>query len=54
MVLSKKLKNHWKGKHIERKYHLIHEVVQRVDIVVEKIPSMDNLAMQRTLDYSIP
>ena len=33
-----------KGKHIERKYHLIREIVQRGDIIVEKIASEDNLA----------
>ena len=41
---SKEPRNHRKGKHIERKYHLIREIVQRGDIMVEKIPSADNLA----------
>ena len=38
---SKEPRNHQKSKHIERKYHLIHEIVQRIDIVVEKIPSIN-------------
>ena len=44
MAQSKEPRNHRKGKHIERKYHLIREIVQRGDIMVEKIPFMDNLA----------
>ena len=30
-------------KHIERKYHLIHEIVNRGDVVVSQIASEDNL-----------
>jgi hypothetical protein len=33
-----------KGKHIERKYHLIREIVSRGDVIVAKIPSAENLA----------
>ena len=33
-----------RGKHIERKYHLIHEIVSRGDAVVTQIASEDNLA----------
>ena len=33
-----------KGKHIEGKYHLVREIMQRGDIIVEKIASEDNLA----------
>ena len=40
----KEPRNHRKGKHIERKYHLVREIVQRGDIIVEKIASEDNLA----------
>ena len=38
MTLSKEPRNHRQGKHIERKYHLILEIVQMVDVVVENIP----------------
>ena len=41
---AKEPKNHRKGKHIEMKYHLVRETVQREDIIVEKIASDDNLA----------
>ena len=41
---SKEPRNHGKGKHIERKYHLIHDIVQRGDVTVTKIATTDNLA----------
>ena len=34
---------HKKGKHIEHKYHLIRDIMQRGDVVVTKIASADNL-----------
>ena len=40
----KKPRNHWKGKHIERKYHLIHEIVSRKYVDVEMITSTENIA----------
>ena len=41
---SKELRSHKRGKYIERKYHLIREIVHRGDIVVMKIASEQNLA----------
>ena len=41
---SKDLRNHKKGKHIERKYHIIQDIVARGDIVVAKIENANNLA----------
>ena len=41
---SKKLRSHKRGKHIERKYHLIREIVQKGDLSVTKIASIENLA----------
>ena len=41
---AKEPRNHRKGKHIERKYHLVREIVQKRDIIVEKIAFEDNLA----------
>ena len=41
---SKELKSHKRGKHIERKYHLIREIVNRGDVAVSQIASEDNLA----------
>ena len=41
---SKEPRSHKRGKHIERKYHLIREIVHRGDVAVTKIPTLDNLA----------
>ena len=41
---SKEPRSHKRGKHIERKYHLIREIVHRGDVDVMKIASQDNLA----------
>ena len=40
---SNEPRNHRKGKHVERKYHLIRDVVQRGDVTVTKIATIDNL-----------
>ena len=41
---SKEPRNHGKGKHIERKYHLIRDIVQRGDVTMTKIATTNNLA----------
>ena len=40
---SKDPRNHKKGKHIERKYHIIRDIVAHGDVVVAKIDSSNNL-----------
>ncbi|CAN4084658.1 unnamed protein product [Withania somnifera] len=40
---SKKPRSHKRSKHIERKYHLIQDIVQREDVVVAKIALENNL-----------
>ena len=40
---SKNPRNHKKGKHIERKYHTIQDIVAQGDVVVAKIDSANNL-----------
>ena len=45
---SKEPRSHKRGKHIERKYHLIREIVQRGDVIVTKIASEHNIADQFT------
>ena len=40
---AKEPKAHQKSKHVERKYHIIREIVSRGDIVVYKVPSEDNV-----------
>ena len=37
-------RSHKRGKHIGRKYHLIHEIVNQGDVAVSQIASEDNLA----------
>ena len=41
---AKEPRSHKRGKHIERKYHLIREIVSRGDTVVSQIASENNLA----------
>jgi len=41
---SKEPRSHKRGKHIESKYHLIREIVQRGDVIVPKISSEHNIA----------
>ena len=41
---SKDPRNHKKGKHIERKYHIIRDIIACGDVVVAKIESANNLA----------
>ncbi|KAA0046465.1 gag/pol protein [Cucumis melo var. makuwa] len=41
---SKEPRSHKRGKHIERKYHLIRKIVQRGDALVTKIASEHNIA----------
>ena len=50
---SKEPRNHRKGKHIKRKYHLICEIIVKEDVVVEKITSMENLVDPFTKTLSI-
>ena len=41
---SRESYSHKRGKHIEKKYHLIREIINRGDVIVTKIPTLDNLA----------
>ena len=49
---SKKPRSHKRGKYIERKYHLICEIVNRGDVAVSQIASEDNLADHFTTGLS--
>ena len=51
---SKEPRYHKKQKHIERKYHLIRDIIERVDTVVIKIASQENLAYPFTKTLPIP
>ena len=41
---SKEPRSHQKSKHVLRRFHLIREIVERKEIIIEKIPTEDNLA----------
>ncbi|TYK30982.1 retrovirus-related pol polyprotein from transposon tnt 1-94 [Cucumis melo var. makuwa] len=41
---SKEPRSHKRGKHIERKYHLIREIVQQRDVIVTKIALKHNIS----------
>ena len=43
LAQSKERRNHGKGKHVKRKYHLIQDIVQHGDVTVIKIATTDNL-----------
>lgn len=49
---SKEPRSHKRGKHIERKYHLIREIVRRGDVAVMKISTLDNIADPMTKGLS--
>ena len=41
---SREPRSHKRGKHIETKYHMIREIVNRGDVIITKISTLDNLA----------
>ena len=41
---AKEPRSHQKSKHIERRYHIIREIIGRSDITIQKIASADNIA----------
>ena len=41
---SREPRSHKRGKHIERKYHVLREIVLRGDVLVSKIASAENVA----------
>ena len=44
VVNSREPHSYKRGKHIERKYHLIREIINKGDVMDTKIPTLDNLA----------
>ncbi|KAL4035561.1 hypothetical protein IC575_004263 [Cucumis melo] len=49
---SKEPRNYKRGKHKERKYHLIREIVQRGDVIVTKIASEHNIVDPFTKNFT--
>ena len=41
---AKEPRSHQKSEHILRRFHLIREIVARGDVIVERVPSTDNVA----------
>ncbi|XP_031392392.1 secreted RxLR effector protein 161-like [Punica granatum] len=41
---AKEPRSHQKSKHIERRYHIIREIIRRGDVAVQKVASGDNVA----------
>ena len=44
IALAKEPRSHQKSKHIERRYHVIRELVGKGDVLVQKVASADNVA----------
>ena len=40
---AKELRSHQKSKHILRRFHLIRDIMARGEVVVESVPSEDNI-----------
>ncbi|XP_057543800.1 secreted RxLR effector protein 161-like [Amaranthus tricolor] len=41
---SKEPRSHQKSKHVERKFHLIREIVGRQDVIISRVDTTDNIA----------
>ena len=41
---AKEPRSHQKSKHVLRRFHLIREIITGGDVVVERVPSEDNIA----------
>ena len=49
VIQSKEPRNHKRGKNIERKYHLIRDIVVHEDVMVAKIASANNMTYPFTV-----
>ena len=41
---AKEPRSHQKSKHIQRRYHLIREIIERGDVKICKVPTLENVA----------
>ena len=41
--MAKESRSHQKSKHIERRYHIIRELVGKGDVIVQKVASANNV-----------
>ena len=44
ITLAKEPRSHQKFKHIERRFHIIRELVGKSDVIVQKVASAENVA----------
>ena len=44
IALANELKSHQKSKHIERRYHVIRELIGKGDVLMQKVASTNNMA----------
>ena len=44
IALAKEPRSHKKSKHIERRYHIIRELIGKGDVLMQKVTSADNVA----------
>ena len=44
IALAKELRSHQKSKHIERRFHLIHDYLEKNYVEVKRVDSTDNVA----------
>ena len=51
---SKEARSHFKSKHVERKFHLIREIVDRGDVKMSKIHTDENIADPLTKPLPMP
>ena len=51
---SKEPRSHHKSKHVLRGFHLIREIVERKEVIIEKIPTEDNLTDSHTKGLTQP
>ena len=42
--MAKEPRSHQKSKHIERRYHIIRELIRKGDVLMQKVASVDNVA----------
>ena len=54
IALAKESRSHQKSKHIERRYHIIHDYLKKKYVEVQRVDSIDNMADPLTKQLSQP
>ena len=50
---AKELRSHHKSKHIQRQFHLIRKIIERCDVIVERVDTKNNIANSFTKALSM-